>query len=244
MLKTTDMIYDGKQISSYLVVEEIERPLTPTIKNNTIKLPGRIGVLYGNQELGEKQVSVRLRIIEDSRQDVYEIADKLKSDLSLSKSKELHKLQLRDNPGRYEMVTLSVQPNFDVFFNKGEIILDFINPYGVSFSDNEKVMNLSGTATHLTNEGTSETYITLKAMSNGSNPATITNGEDTITLEGLASGQVVTIEFEEEAVKVDGTLKMGTLWLASDFWSLSPGQEEISVTNLTLQEARYRERWL
>ena len=242
MYNNTDMIYDDVPISSYLVVEEIERPLLANLNNNTIKVPGRNGILFSNQQMNESTIRVHLRIIEDIRQDVLVVAEELKRDLKLTDQRKLYKLKLRDYPDRFDMVKLNTSPDFDKFFNKGQITLDFINPYGTMFSDNETTV----ISTSFDYKGTAETYMTMKLTASGANPATIQNVStgDVITLNGLSASDSVEIDFREETVTINSNLRMDTLNLDSDFWGVRHGVNNISLTNLTLNQITYRERWL
>lgn len=239
---SNQLVIDNVDLTSYLIVEDIDRQFMPYVSNTFINIPSRDGELHGSTTYGKKTITVTVRIVDYDVDDVNTIKNTIISALSTKAQK---KLQLPDVPGKYEMVVLDGAINFDRLFSGARIAIRLINPAGVFFNNAETIKALSGTSTAIEYSGTAETFMELTVVSNGTNPATITNTDtgDIITLEGLASGDVVTINFEEEAVRIRSTLRMDVLWLNSDFWTLIPGTTNLSVTNLTLQEVKYRKRW-
>ena len=232
-------IYDGVDLTSFFIVEKIDRQLVGTIENSIIDVPGRLGSRHGSTNRKSKRIIVTIRLLDQVDETAEQIKDEILPHLV---KQEPRKLELPDEPDKFEMCILDGRINWKRLFSGAQVSLSFINPEGISFSKHEKTV----TSTSFVNEGSSPTYMILTATATGANPARIVNNNtgDEITLEGLSEGQIIELNFEEESVKVDGALKMSTLWLDSDFWMTSHGENQIELSNLNLIDITYRERWL
>lgn len=232
-------IYDGVDLTSFFIVEKIDRQLVGTIENSIIDVPGRIGSRHGSTNRKSKRIIVTIRLLDQVDKTAEQIKDEILPHLVKNEPK---RLELPDEPNKYEMCILDGTIDWNRLFTGARAPLIFINPEGVSFSKVDKNV----TTTEFTNEGTAPTFMILTATATGANPARIVNNNtgDEITLEGLSEGQIIELDFEEESVKVDGALKMSTLWLDSDFWMTLHGENQIELSNLNLIDITYRERWL
>lgn len=232
-------IYDDVDLSSFFIVEKIDRQFVGKIDNTFIGLAGRPGERHGSSNRRSKRIVITIRLLDQLSKTVEDTKDEILPHLV---KQEPRKLELPDEPDKFEMCILDGRINWKRLFSGAQVSLSFINPEGISFSKHEKTV----TSTSFVNEGSSPTYMILTATATGANPARIVNNNtgDEITLEGLSEGQIIELNFEEESVKVDGALKMSTLWLDSDFWMVSHGENQIELSNLNLIDITYRERWL
>ena len=236
--KDKQFIYDGTDLTSFFIVEKIDRQLVGTIENSIIDVPGRLGSRHGSTNRKSKRIIVTIRLLDQVDETAEQIKDEILPHLVKNEPK---RLELPDEPDKFEMCILDGKIDWNRLFTGARVPLIFINPEGVSFSK----ANKNVTMTEFTNEGTAPTFMILNVISTGENPATVTNPDtnDTVTIEGLAIGDQVKVNFEEETVEVNGVLTMSTLWLESDFFMISHGLNKVELTNLNLVSIEYAERW-
>lgn len=231
-------IYDGVDLTSFFIVEKIDRQLVGTIENSIIDVPGRLGSRHGSTSRKSKRIIVTIRLLDQADKTAERIKDEILPHLIKNEPK---RLELPDEPNKYEMCILDGTIDWNRLFTGARVPLIFINPEGVSFSKADKKV----TTTEFTNDGTAPTFMILNVISTGINPATVTNPDtnDTVTIEGLAIGDQIKVNFEEETVEVNGVLTMSTLWLESDFFMIGHGLNKVELTNLNLVSIEYAERW-
>ena len=229
------MFYDGVEISKYVVIEDIQRPLI-NISASYSELPGVDGLVFKNKKNDEKIVEVRVRLIEElfnkSLNDTKDILN-----LLLVKDKP-SKLELSDYPDRYELCILDGNIKFDKFLSTGMTILTFKNPSGVFYSRNIN--------TTTNNIGNKKCPVIIEGTIS-SNLVTITHNNSlkkiTINTTGF-TGQKLTIDTGLEEVKLNNNIFMKSLHFESDFFYLEPGENQITITGLSSITYSSRARWL
>lgn len=229
------MFYDGVEISKYVVIEDIQRPLI-NISASYSELPGVDGLVFKNKKNDEKIVEVRVRLIEElfnkSLNDTKDILN-----LLLVKDKPC-KLELSDYPDRYELCILDGNIKFDKFLSTGMTILTFKNPSGIFYSKdiNTTTKNVGNKKCPVIIEGTIS-----------SNLVTITHNNSlkkiTINTTGF-TGQKLTIDTGLEEVKLNNNIFMKSLHFESDFFYLELGENQITITGLSSITYSSRARWL
>ncbi|MFM1581407.1 distal tail protein Dit [Helcococcus bovis] len=229
-----DFIYNNTDLSKFVKVEDIRRPLV-SVSNTYYDLPGKEGAYFLKRKLNSKPVEVDIRLIEEVfNKNINETKDILLSSLLVESPK---KLELKDYKDRYEMAILDGEIDFQKFLNTGFITLKFINPDGVFYSKEEyKSLN---------NIGNLKAPFKLRGQIS-KELVTITNNKTlekiTINTSGMIN-KTIEVDTGLEAVYIDNKNAMRYVFLDSDFFYLSKGENSIKLEGITSPIYRYRARW-
>lgn len=233
----TNMIYDGFNFDSIkgFTVEDIRRSLLPTLTISTVHASGDKGDIFRSSSVGRNRVDVDIRIIADSRKELNEKVHLISCKLLKDKPS---KLELRDEPNRYNMAILDGEVAINKVRATGFMTLPFLIPDGMLF-DNKETKST-------TNIGNIDAPWVLKGKI-VNKLITIINSKTlekvTINAKDAVSGDKITINFGEETVFINNRLAMTTLSAESDFWELQPGENPYTVSGLIVEEVLHRARW-
>lgn len=229
------MIYDGVDVSKYIVVENIKRQLI-NIKVNYGEIPGKHGLIFRNKKHDKKDISISIRLIEDIfHKNLNETRDLLNKILVKDSPK---KLELSDYPDRYEYAVLDGNIDFEKFLKTGFINLKFNNPSGIFYS--KKTNN------NTTNDGNVDTPIIIKGKIDKS-LVTILHKESLkkITIDtSKYIGKTIEVDTEKEIILINNNLNMKSLFFDSDFFFLNPGENTIEIDGLSAINYNNQARWM
>ena len=235
------MIYNGQDLSSLIIINKVERAMTPLV-TNVVKQKRFI-----KREYAEKTITVRVTI----KHDVLQTIDVLNRVFSVPNQK----LILKDQPTRYyeAVLTGEIIPTSSV--RGAELQLQFLIPKGVSYSTAEKNGTVIGGKLTVENNGTAPVYPTytfiaaspykMIALAHPNGKAVqygYENGEDIIK-----TGDVVRFESESNTLLINGKRKY--INPASQVFGILPGTTQIEVSadgNKAIPSIKciYRECWL
>ena len=235
------MIYNGQDLSSLIIINKVERAMTPLI-SNVVQQKRWIKRKYG-----EKTIKVKITV----KHDVLQTIDALNRVFSVPNQK----LIFKDKPTRYyeAILTGEIIPSSSV--RGAELQLQFLIPKGVAYSTTEKNGTVIGGKLTVENNGTATTYPTytfiasspykMIALAHPNGKAVqygYENGEDVIK-----TGDVVRFESESNTLLINGKRKY--INPASQVFGILPGTTQIEV-NVDGSKAVpsikcvYRECWL
>lgn len=235
------MIYNGQDLSSLIIVNKIERAMTPLV-TNAVKQKRFI-----KREYGEKTIKVKVTV----KHDVLQTIDALNRIFSVPNQK----LIFKDQPSRYYEATLTgeIIPTSSV--RGAELQLQFLVPKGVAYSTASKNVTTSNRQLIIENNGTAPTYPTytfiagspykMIALAHPNGKAIqygYDNGDDVIK-----TGDVVRFESESNTLLINGKRKY--INPASQVFGILPGTTQIEVSvdgNKAVPSITcvYRECWL
>lgn len=229
------LIFDGKDLSQYVVVEDIRRILVST-KNSFEDFSNKNGSMFLKQKLGSKVIEVDVRLIESVfKKKLNELKDILLDALIVDSPK---KLELKDYPDRYENCLLDGDIDFNRFLDTGFITLKFINPDGIFYSKTESKT--------LENKGNLPTPFIIKGTFS-TTLVTITDKKTLhkITIDATSKiGHTVEINMQDETVSINGVLSMDRVSLDSDFFYLNKGSNDIEIKGIATLSYSHRARWM
>lgn len=229
------MIYDGVDISRYVVIEDIKRPLI-NISTNYGEIPGIDGLIFKRKKNNEKVIEIRIRLIEDMfNKNLNATKDLLNTYLVKDKPS---KLELSDYPDRYEMAILDGNINFEKFLKTGMAILTFKNPSGIFYSKE--------LSTNTYNKGNKDCPLIIEANISGERVKIIHKEslkQITINTKDFV-GKNIKIDTELEEITIENKLNMKSLYFDSDFFYLIPGANSLIITGLSSIKYKNRARWL
>ena len=231
------MIYNGQDLSSLIIINKVERAMTPLI-SNVVKQKRWIKRKYG-----EKTIKVKITV----KHDVLQTIDALNRIFSVPNQK----LIFKDQPSRYyeAILTGEIIPSSSV---RGA---EFLSPKGVSYSTAEKNGTVIGGKLTVENNGTAPVYpiytfiasspYKMIALAHPNGKVVqygYENGEDVIK-----TGDVVRFESESNTLLINGKRKY--INPASQVFGILPGTTQIEVSadgNKAVPSIKcvYRECWL
>lgn len=246
LTKTFSMTYDGVPLPVDCVVEEIIRPINPEISILTTPKPGENGSYFRRSRLGEKEINVKIRLVEerfpalsDNKVRIRKRVDELKPYLIKDKPKKLY---LSDQPTRYDMAILKVS---NVTYGKNSALLDlmFSCPGGFSY-------DLADTKIDLAAEADIFCTGTVKV------PMIISGEkiEDTIVIENTTTKETlkinntfrgkIKIDTDLETYLENDVLSMTAVFPESDFPELCPKHNKLKISGLKNASLLYQGRYL
>ena len=240
VLEPNQLVIDGVDISSMVILESTERVLVPEIESQTLSVPSRDGVIFKGLNKGSKQIKLSLRVVPEKIGDIDELQSVYDALLPLLFKKKIMKLETYDLPGRYELVVNDSLISGKRFLGTGEIELLYLNLSGISYSN---MIN-----TTLTNNGNIPTPFILSGKYTSGTPITVLNNSTLEKIQiintGIVKDDVIKIDFENEIVYKNEKNIMKNVYVESDFWDLDVGVNSIKVTGLSSTTYEHRDRWL
>lgn len=231
------MIFNGFDFTDLLVVEYIDRSLMPSISIEGTNIPGKHGMRFKELVMSPTEITVKCRIIGTSRietqQIIRTIAGKLYTETPA-------RLELRDEPDKYNMAILSGSSDVEKWFATGYMVLTFecTDIYAYSKVENTQPLNTS-----FINEGTYPSTGIIEVQPNIGDTLVISNGTKSLTLMNTFNGtETIKVFLEKQLITMNDNNAMYLLTLDSDFFDIPTGSANITATGTGT--VTYVERWL
>ncbi|MFB8632299.1 distal tail protein Dit [Enterococcus gallinarum] len=161
----TSFTFNDFDFSGVLLVNDIQRPLLPPIKNTVLDMASHKGVIFNYNSYGEKTLTVDITIVADTVEDLQTVKDTIARNLFVSEPK---KLVFSDTPEKYYLAVPDGQFDIDQTLNIGQGTLTFLVPAGVAFANYRKkfpaTLNSEGLLEVVVdNQGTEECPVDVEA---------------------------------------------------------------------------------
>lgn len=235
-----ELIFNGVDLTPLLKVEAIRRPFIPPSKyltNQSIKGYDR----FYKRQLKSYTIEADVRLIKSSRTNLKEVVESIRSVLY---TKEPAKIQLRDEPSRYNIGICSAD-SIEYFLRTGFSTLEFYCFEPFLFSDTEKKANVGNSEITVENKGLhdAEPVITVTgATGNNIRIDNVTTGEYILLLHNFVANDQIVFDCKKEEVKINNTERLKLLDYRSDFFVLKKGSNKLKCSNGSAI-IKYRERW-
>ena len=229
MFKSTDLIFNGQNFGDLLYVESVQRQLVGERKHNVLRIPGRPGFLHRSTEIGEKKIIVNVRIIETDRAAVMSKAHTIAGMLHTEVPAKLY----TRGDTLYDLAVLDGDVDIEQLFSTGHCELEFVNHSGLQYGAD--VSNGIVNGTPITVQGTYKTrgvfVITLSASATGLTLTNTTTGQSVKLTGNYVSGNIITIDCENESIKLGANLVMSHIDNSiTRFFDLVPGSNTLTTT--------------
>lgn len=236
-LHNNKFIYNGVNLSNVVVVESVTRPILPTIINEGLFIDGKAGQLLKRSVIDNKLIQVHIRILESTKEERDVVLKKLKTALYSSTPK---KLELKDtNLYNYAQITSTSDLNVDTGTRSVSLMFECYDPFDYGEVKQTPINS------DFINEG-GETVGVLKCTTNATNLIRVKQRNKVmLTIEhNVIAGNELVIDLEKELITLNGASIMKYLSLNSDFFTIDPGLNNITVEGVSSGTVEYRERWL
>src|SRR5690606_9323249 len=122
-------------------VENVRTSVLPPIRNVLKEIPGRHGALHNRVILGPRLIEVDIRLIENTRKEVKQVARKM---AGLLYKKEPKKLIFKEEPKKDELAILDVNTDLERLFFTGFTTLVFLCPEPATYGE-KYIVDIGGT---------------------------------------------------------------------------------------------------
>lgn len=237
----SSLTYNGHDLSEYVTAELVE-PAGHALSPRTLAVPGRPGAALLGCELPPRVLRVRLFLdagvtltAEERsaiRHEMYGwLVAPMGADLSLTGEPDL----------AWRDAVVTGASDWDSLFEDGSCELAFTCFDPVAYGDGK-----SSAGTALAVGGTWETWpvVTLTALAGSSVKVTDEMGRYVLVERTFAAGDVVLLDFQREAVTVEGEDASADVAVESTFFSLEPGSHTLAFSGCSAHTVEWVERWL
>ena len=229
------MIFGGYDFSHLLVVEEIDRPLMPRIKNDTADVNGD-GERTTSVKLEAGEIRVKVRIIESSKRGYEEARREIGGRLF---GRTARKLVLHDAPDLYNMAYVVDDTDVDKLLNTGGVTLRFHCDDPVSFGTEQHRVCDGGTV-WCNVGGNHVTAPIVEVTTDGSEAVVYCDGAPMTAIGSVSGDYPLTFDCAARKVtKGDAAVKMS---IFDDYAEWEPGTHSVEC-ELPFT-VRWVERWL
>lgn len=233
------MIFNDIDLSPYLQVSKVSRPLLPGRRLETTEVPGMHGAYVADQGLEATELEVECYMTARSVADVSELRRLLSSALFTTGAK---KLILDDEPDRYLLAWYKGGADISRNAHKPSVTLTFLCSDPVAYGE-IKTASLSTSRKKINAGGTTRTWPVITATpSSGSYWRIInyTTGEFVRVDATFTGSQTIVVDMANERLTIDGTDHLVTI--TSDFFALD-GTQELYLSSGTAT-IEWQERWV
>lgn len=229
--------YDGASISDVFTVVDVSVPILPTVEAVTQELAQRPGSYFSSRKIRTRQIKLKLSLDAESRCPL-DIFQSWRETSSIFNKTEPKRLYL--NEGKYIYAMFVGESDIEAEGYKGvsELTFECFDPF---FYGEDHEIPLSG-ATKLSIAGGEAAFPVIE-VEGAEPPLTVANAAtgDFVRVPGIGIHSKVTVDMGAQVVTANGSY--APVELASDFFSLPPGEAEVSLSSGT-GTLRYTERFL
>lgn len=237
------MIYDGYDFDHLLTVDNVERPILPTVDVQATDLDGADGSIVRNVRLQSIQIDVDIRLNRpcDENPEMDVEFEKIRR-LLAEKLIRRHpcKLVLDDAPDLYHMAVLSDSTEIDKLVYSREATLGWYCADPVGYGREHAKQSDDGSAIKCSVHGTYPTRPLITVETTDSNAVVTVDGETMTALGNISSSQPLVFDCSNRRItKGESIVKMS---IYDDYAEWEPGIHTISCDFPFA--VRWVERWL
>lgn len=234
------MIFNGTDLSPWLEVMSINRPMLASRRLNTTDVSGMNGSYVSDDALESESITVECAIRAESPDEVAEVRRMLASLLLTSKAA---KLVLDDEPTLYYLAWCKGGIDTERSHSWPSVTVEFLLADPIAYGE-ERNAAVGASGGTVRNRGTCKAFPTITCTPpNGSSwKLSNTDTGDYIEVQANFDGSIgVVLDTATESCKVNGAYHPVTL--GSDFFPLEPGSQALKTSGGTA-ELNWVERWL
>lgn len=220
-----DITFDGEHLAKYFVVCKVDMTMLPEISINEVQIAGRPGSWYSSRQIGTRDVTIRLGLLNETRDRIESLENWVNRAYLLSKDQEC-KLELGD----YYYVNAVLVGQSPITrrqqWNTVDLTFRCCDPY--IYRREFEVPLVSGDNTVVVT-GTCPAWPVFE----------ITGGSSTFQLRNMDTGHQVKVDTLSSTAKLIVDMKrrrceIGGAYKAADptvtdFWPLNPGENNIRL---------------
>lgn len=234
------IVYNGVDLSEWCSAEVVEKAALPVVPD-TMAVPGRAGALLVSGRIPPRLVRVRLYMDTGFKPGTNGLADIRHRVYAALCSTIGGTLQLPDEPEyEYRDAACTDAGAWTSLFEdgSGEVSFALLDPVAYGRERAE-----AGTAFEV--GGSWPTWPTFELVASAGSAVQVGCGDAFVRVEhAFSGGEVVRIDCESEGVTIDGVDARADVTLASDFFSLAPGNRTLTFSGCASHVTIFYERWL
>ncbi|MBQ9000656.1 MAG: phage tail family protein [Eggerthellaceae bacterium] len=234
------IVYNGVDLCDVCSAEVVERAALPIVTDAMI-VPGRAGALLVSGRIPPRTVRVRLFMDAGFKADVNRMADLRHRVYSVLYSTNGGTLRLPDEPEwEYRNVVCTDAGAWSSLFEDGhgEVGFTLFDPvaYGLERVERTESFDVGGTW---------PTWPEFSLVASAGSAVQVGYGGKFVRVErAFTGGEPVVIDCATESVAIGGVGARADVTLASDFFSMAPGNVTLAFSGCSSHTAHFHERWL
>ncbi len=234
------IVYNGVDLSDVCSAEVVEKVALPIVPDAMV-VPGRAGALLVAGRIPPRLVRVRLFMDAGYRPGTNGVADIRHRVYSALCSTNGGTLRLPDEPElEYRDAVCTDAGAWSTLFEdgSGEVAFTLYDPvaYGMAWSEQDASIEVGGSW---------PTWPTFELVASAGSAVQVGCSGKVVRVEHtFTGGEIVRIDCGTEGVTIDGTDARADVTLASDFFSLDPGNATLAFSGCSSHVTVFRERWL
>ena len=234
------IVYNGVDLSEWCSAEIIEKIALPVVPE-TMVVPGRAGALLVSGRIPPRLVRVRLFMDAGFRPGTNGLADIRRRVYATLCSTAGGTLRLPDEPElEYRDAVCTDAGAWSSLFEDGlgEVLFTLLDPvaYGRARSETGASFEVGGSW---------PTWPAFELVASAGSAVQVGCGDAIARVEhAFSGGEVVRVDCETEGVTIDGVDARADVTLASDFFSLMPGNATLAFSGCSAHVTAFNERWL
>lgn len=194
--------FNGNHSSGYFIVNRVGRTMLPNISPKLLTIPNRPGAYDFGSEIGMREFSVDVTIIQTSPGLLVSMLRIISDWLCTDKAAPL---MFDDEPGKTYYAKISGDTQIDTLVSMGTGTIKFICPDPYAYGA-RKTLLLPGPSSAVTNAGLADTYPVITAKFTKSTPYfAIGNGKQNVILGTAPTIGKPTVPQQEVVLHADGT---------------------------------------
>ena len=235
MIGPKGMMYNGHDFSPWLDANPT-RPILPTVEVESDDVPGAHGA-----KLGELSIPVDVRLKASAKDDIAELRHMLAATLW---AEEPSPLVLGDDPTRYHLAVLDGDSDLDRLWHTGRTSLLFRACDPIAYGKTSAIAMATAATANVGGTWKTAPIITARP-SNGSGYriTRVETGEYVQVNAPFSGSQTLVIDCGKQHCTISGASADSSVALASDYFHLAPGINQLSATGGTAT-VEWTERWL
>lgn len=234
------IVYNGVDLSEWCSAEVVEKVALPIVPE-TMVVPGRAGAMLVSGRIPPRLVRVRLFMDAGYKPGTNGLADIRHRVYSALCSTVGGTLRLPGEPElEYRDAVCTDAGAWSSLFEdgEGEVLFTLLDPvaYGRAHSE---------TGTSFEVGGSWPSWPTFELVASAGSAVQVGCGDAIVRVEhAFSGGEVVRVDCETEGVTIDGVDARADVTLASDFFSLMPGNATLAFSGCSAHVTAFNERWL
>lgn len=240
MIGPKGMKFNGYDLSPWLDANPT-RPILPPVEVEADEVPGADGARFRSARLGELEIPVVVRLRASADDDIAELRHMLAPMLC---AKSPAPLVLGDDPTRYHLAVLEGSSDLDRLWRTGRAELVFRACDPIAFGKTSAIAMATAATANVGGTWKTAPTITARPSSGSGYRITLVETGEYVQVNAPFTGeQTLVIDCGKQHCTVSGASADEAVTLASDYFELSPGLNQLSAENGTAT-VEWTERWL
>lgn len=220
------IVYNGVPLSDYFVVRGVDMPLLPTIDTTSLKIDGKAGAWFTSRQIGTRDITVRLGMLEDTKDRITSMEDWIMVSDLLAKDKE-HRLDLGNGYYVNAVMTGDSDITRNMNWSTADVTFRCFDPF-IYGETHTETLKTGDNVLHILGKYPTFPVFELDGI-NGTFTLTDKSNGKMVRVHNLLSDAKLTIDMEQFRCLVRSSYKAADPSV-SDFWPINTGEVTLNLS--------------